>query len=143
MQLVLLIWEGHAVLLLAHIFITTYSEDFEYWFQRDFLPILRNTESDYYHLWWCKFVLYYWLLPATTFPIVFTTPSKLRRISDTWFNGIYLGKILIIFEIELEHLFHILYSNYSKLLQRVGIFRVQPGILEVGLVKNTRELGKL
>jgi hypothetical protein len=54
-----------------------------------------------------------------------------------------LRKILIIFEIEMEHLFHILYSKNSKLLQRVGIFRVQPGILEVGLVKNTRELGKL
>jgi hypothetical protein len=45
--------------------------------------------------------------------------------------------------IEMEHLFHILYSRNSKLLQRVGIFRVQPGILEIGLVKNTRELGKL
>jgi len=43
----------------------------------------------------------------------------------------------------MEHLFHILYSKDSELLQRVGIFRVQPGILEVGLVKNTRELGKL
>jgi hypothetical protein len=47
------------------------------------------------------------------------------------------------FEIEMEHLFHILHSRYSRLLQRVGIFRVQPGILEVGLVKNTRELGEL
>ncbi len=45
--------------------------------------------------------------------------------------------------IEMEHLFHILLSKYSRLLQRVGIFRVQPGILEVGLVKNTRELGEL
>jgi len=43
----------------------------------------------------------------------------------------------------MEHLFHILHSRYSRLLQRVGIFRVQPGILEVGLVKNTRELGEL
>ena len=43
----------------------------------------------------------------------------------------------------MEHLFHILYSKDSELLQRVGIFRVQPGILEVGLVKNTRELGEL
>jgi hypothetical protein len=47
------------------------------------------------------------------------------------------------FGIEMEHLFHILYPKNSKLLQRVGIFRVQPGILEVSLVKNTRELGKL
>ena len=47
------------------------------------------------------------------------------------------------FEIEMEHLFHILHFRYSRLLQRVGIFRVQPGILEVGLVKNTRELGEL
>ncbi len=46
-------------------------------------------------------------------------------------------------EIEMEHLFHILCSKDSKLLQRVGIFRVQPGILEVGLVKNTREFGEL
>ena len=46
-------------------------------------------------------------------------------------------------EIEMEHLFHILYSKDGKLLQRVGIFRVQPGILEVGLVKNTREFGEL
>ncbi len=34
----------------------------------------------------------------------------------------------------MEHLFHILYSKDGKLLQRVGIFRVQPGILEVGFV---------
>ena len=47
------------------------------------------------------------------------------------------------FEIEMEHLFHILYSKDSKLLQRVGIFRVQPGILEVCPVENTRELGEL
>ena len=46
-------------------------------------------------------------------------------------------------EIEMEHLFHILYSKDGKLLQRVGIFRVQPGILEVCLVENARELGKL
>jgi hypothetical protein len=43
----------------------------------------------------------------------------------------------------MEHLFHILYSKYSKLLQRAGIFRVQPGIPDVGLVENTRELGEL
>jgi len=43
----------------------------------------------------------------------------------------------------MEHLFHILSSKHSKLLQRVGIFRVQPGILKVGLVENTRELGEL
>ncbi len=47
------------------------------------------------------------------------------------------------FEIEMEHLFHILNSRDGKLLQRVGIFRVQPGILEVGLVENARELGEL
>ena len=46
-------------------------------------------------------------------------------------------------EVEMEHLFHILHSRYSRLLQRVGIFRVQPGILEVGLVENTSELGEL
>ena len=43
----------------------------------------------------------------------------------------------------MEPLFHILYFKDGKLLQRVGIFRVQPGILEVCLVENTRELGKL
>ena len=43
----------------------------------------------------------------------------------------------------MEHLFHILYFKDGKLLQRVRIFRVQPGILEVCLVENTRELGKL
>ncbi len=46
------------------------------------------------------------------------------------------------FGIEMEHLFHILYFKDGKLLQRVGIFRVQPGILEVCLVEK-RELGKL
>jgi hypothetical protein len=43
----------------------------------------------------------------------------------------------------MEHLFHIFYSKDSNLLHGVGIFRVQPGILEVGLVENTRELGEL
>jgi hypothetical protein len=42
----------------------------------------------------------------------------------------------------MDHLFHILCSNDSRLLQRIGIFRVQPGISEVLLVENTRELGK-
>ncbi len=46
-------------------------------------------------------------------------------------------------ELGMEHLFHILYSKDSSLLQCEGIFRVQPGILEVGLVENTRELGEL
>jgi hypothetical protein len=43
----------------------------------------------------------------------------------------------------MEHLFHVFYSKADSLLHGVGIFRVQPGILEVGLVENTRELGKL
>jgi len=43
----------------------------------------------------------------------------------------------------MEHLFHILYLKDNNLLHGIGIFRVQPGILEVGLVKNTRELGEL
>jgi hypothetical protein len=43
----------------------------------------------------------------------------------------------------MEHLFHIFYSKDSNLLHGVGIFRVQPGILEVGLVENRRELGEL
>ena len=46
-------------------------------------------------------------------------------------------------EIEMEHLFHILYLKDNNLLHGIGIFRVQPGILEVGLVENTRELGEL
>ena len=46
-------------------------------------------------------------------------------------------------EIEMEHLFHILYSKDNNLLHGIGIFRVQPGILDVGLVENTRELGEL
>jgi hypothetical protein len=46
-------------------------------------------------------------------------------------------------EIEMEHLFHILYSKDNNLLHGIGIFQVQPGILEVGLVENTRELGEL
>jgi hypothetical protein len=31
----------------------------------------------------------------------------------------------------------------DSLLHGVGIFRVQPGILEVGLIEDTRELGEL
>ncbi len=46
-------------------------------------------------------------------------------------------------EIEMEHLFHILYSKDNNLLHSIRIFRVQPGILEVGLVENTRKLGEL
>jgi hypothetical protein len=46
-------------------------------------------------------------------------------------------------EIEMEHSFHIFYSKDNNLLHGVGIFRVQPGVLDVGLVKNTRELGEL
>jgi hypothetical protein len=42
-----------------------------------------------------------------------------------------------------EHLFHIFYSKDGNLLHGVGIFRVQPGVVEVGLVENTRELGEL
>jgi hypothetical protein len=48
------------------------------------------------------------------------------------------------YEIEAEHLFHIFFiQKDDNLLHGVGIFRVQPGVLEVGLVKNTRELGEL
>jgi len=43
----------------------------------------------------------------------------------------------------MEHLFRILHLKDSNLLHGIGIFRVQPGILDVGLVKNTRELGEL
>ncbi len=46
-------------------------------------------------------------------------------------------------EIEMEPLFHILYLKDNNLSHGIGIFRVQPGILEVGLVENTRELGEL
>ena len=34
-------------------------------------------------------------------------------------------------------------SNNDSLLHGVGIFRVQPGVLEVGLVENTGKLGEL
>ena len=40
-------------------------------FQGNISFVIRSSESDYGHLWWYKFVLYYWLLPATTFQIVF------------------------------------------------------------------------
>ncbi len=43
----------------------------------------------------------------------------------------------------MERLFHIFYSKDDNLLHGVGIFWVQPGILEVGLVENTRELREL
>jgi hypothetical protein len=43
----------------------------------------------------------------------------------------------------MEHLFLIFYSKANNLLHGVGIFRVQPGVLEVGLIENTRELGEL
>jgi hypothetical protein len=46
-------------------------------------------------------------------------------------------------EIGMEHLFHVFSSNDGNILHGVGIFRVQPGVVEVGLVENTRELGKL
>ncbi len=47
------------------------------------------------------------------------------------------------YEIGIEHLFHVFSLNEDNLLHGVGIFRVQPGVFEVGLVENTRELGKL
>ena len=43
----------------------------------------------------------------------------------------------------MELLFHVFSSNDGNILHGVGIFRVQPGVVEVGLVENTRELGKL
>ena len=43
----------------------------------------------------------------------------------------------------MENLFHILYLKDNNLLHGIGIFRVQPNVVEVGLVENTRELGKL
>ncbi len=43
----------------------------------------------------------------------------------------------------MEPLFHILYSKDNNLLHGIGVFWVQPGILEVSLVENTRELGEL
>jgi hypothetical protein len=35
------------------------------------------------------------------------------------------------------------HTDDDSLLHCVGIFRIQPGVVEVGLVENTRELGKL
>jgi hypothetical protein len=43
----------------------------------------------------------------------------------------------------MDRLFHIFNSKDNNLLHCVGIFRVQPGILDVCLVKDTRELGEL
>ncbi len=43
----------------------------------------------------------------------------------------------------MERLFHPFYSKDNNLLHGVGIFLVQPGVLDVGLVKDSRELGKL
>ncbi len=43
----------------------------------------------------------------------------------------------------MEHLFHIFYPKDNNLLHGVGIFRVQPSVVEIGLVENTRELGEL
>jgi hypothetical protein len=43
----------------------------------------------------------------------------------------------------MEPLFHIVHLKDNNLLHGIGIFRVQPGILDVGLVENTRELGEL
>ncbi len=53
------------------------------------------------------------------------------------------GKNIHYSEVLMEHVFHILHFKDNNLLQGIGIFRVQPGILEVGLVKDTRELGEL
>jgi hypothetical protein len=40
-------------------------------------------------------------------------------------------------------LFVSFHLNNNNLLHGVGIFRVQPGVVEVGLVENTRELCEL
>ncbi len=40
---------------------------------------------------------------------------NVERVSYTYFNGIYSGKNTHNSEIEMEHLFHILYSKDSKL----------------------------
>ncbi len=61
---------------LPAILLQPFYQDFRYWFQRNFLSIFCNTGSNYYHLWWCKYVLYCRLLPATTFPIVSATLTK-------------------------------------------------------------------
>jgi hypothetical protein len=54
-----------------------------------------------------------------------------------------LGKTLIVSEYRWSIYFASYILQMVSFLKRVGIFRVQPGILEVGLVKNTRELGEL
>ena len=53
------------------------------------------------------------------------------------------GKNIHYSEVEMEHVFHILHFKDNNLLQGIGIFRVQPGILVVSLVEDTRELGEL
>jgi hypothetical protein len=130
--------------LLGLIPITALNQDFKDLFQRNFLSILCNTESNYGPLWWHKYVLYCWLLPATTFSIVFAALIK-QSVYNSRFSLTYMfdEKILIVS----KQRWNIYFTSYILkiiiFLQRVRIFRVQPGILEVGLVKNTREFGEL
>jgi hypothetical protein len=73
MHLVLLIGELRAVHTALLYFYFNLHLGFKDWFQRNFLSVLYSSESNDGHLWWYNYVLYYWLLPATTFSIVFAT----------------------------------------------------------------------
>jgi hypothetical protein len=73
----------------------------------------------------------------------FATSLKYRAHIRRVFKRDLFRKNTHFYEIEAEHLFHIYLPKDDNLLHGVGIFRVQPSVVEVGLVENTRELGKL
>ncbi len=83
--------------LLGLLSITTFDQGIRGSFQRNFLSILYNTESNYGPLWWHKHVLYCWLLPATTFSVVVATLIK-QSAYNTRFSTTYMfdEKILIV-----------------------------------------------
>ena len=54
-----------------------------------------------------------------------------------------MGITLITMRLKWNIYFISFYKKDDSLLHGVGIFRVQPSVVEVGLVENTRELGKL
>ncbi len=78
---------------------------------RNFSTVLFSPGFNNRHLWRYKFILYYWLLPATTFNLVFATSLKyrahFRRVlkRDLFRNNTHF------YEIEAEHLFHIYLSK--------------------------------
>jgi hypothetical protein len=73
MQSVLLMGELHALPTARLYLYFNLHLGFKDWFQRNFPSVLYRSESNNDHLWWYNYVLYYWLLPATTFSVVFAT----------------------------------------------------------------------